>query len=243
MHEPLWRFFLGGTERPPVPERILLRLLRMNCLPRGSMVWRPGLGGWKPANTLPELQVQPPVAPGVAPSDMVLLWPEWFAAAAEDPYANMMLPGAAGPVDAVALTQMMFTVAYLANVQAGALELGINPADPVPFYARPGKQVADWPEHSLENRVMLYAYLEYVPSDAANDIMYEDDPQAYQDVRLLCQNWLSVRSQLAAPYADMARMQPVEPVRSMLGAAWQMQPQNYSELAREIQAGLGFRVR
>lgn len=243
MHEPLWRYFQGSAEHPPVPERILIRLLRSNCLPWGTMVWRPGLNGWKPANTLPELQAQPAVGPGVAPSDLVLLWPEWFASASQDPYANVMLPGAAGPVDAVALTQVMFTVAYLANLWAGAVTVGLNPTDPTPFYAKPGKQVSDWPEHSLENRVMLYAYQDYLPSEAVNDIMYGDDPTAYQDVRVLCQNWLSVRSRLAAPYADMARMQPVEPLRGLLADMWQRQPLNYSELSREIQAGLGFRVR
>ena len=67
MTETLWWYEWNGAQAGPVPEPVLLEMVRSGRLRREARVWRAGMPAWQPAFTVPELSAAVP-SPGAPPS-------------------------------------------------------------------------------------------------------------------------------------------------------------------------------
>lgn len=64
-----WHYMKNGTQNGPASVDEVRSLLSSGALPGDALVWREGLAGWVPANSLPEFSgaAQPATAPAVPP--------------------------------------------------------------------------------------------------------------------------------------------------------------------------------
>ncbi|HYD42274.1 MAG TPA: RDD family protein [Anaeromyxobacter sp.] len=65
MSEASWYYLEAGHQAGPVEEATIIDMIRSGRLPAGANVWRAGMSGWQPWNTIPELaSAAPPGATG-----------------------------------------------------------------------------------------------------------------------------------------------------------------------------------
>lgn len=66
MSEAIWYYLEAGNQAGPVEQEALAGMVRSGRLPPGTQVWRAGMSGWEPWNTIPELASAAP-DPATAP--------------------------------------------------------------------------------------------------------------------------------------------------------------------------------
>ena len=167
--ETQWHYAQGTAQVGPVSEAELKQLLAVGGITPQTMVWSPGMAGWAPAATVPALtavpaqaaaavQTAPAAGTGVlTPSEVVLLHSDQFVG------EGTMLKGGnwttlttGVKVGYMELTQTLLTAALLANEQAGAVRLRMQPKKAM-FGLKSTNvaiveyvQDAEWPEGTLE---------------------------------------------------------------------------------------------
>lgn len=168
--ETQWHYVQGNAQAGPVSEAELKQLLAVGQITPQTMVWSAGMAGWSPAAAVPALagaapaqaaaavQTEPAAGTGaLTPSEVVLLHADQFVG------EGTMLKGGnwtslttGAKVGYLELTQTLLTAALLANEQAGAVRLQMQPKKAM--LGLKSKNVAmveyvqdaQWPEGTLE---------------------------------------------------------------------------------------------
>ncbi|HWI64715.1 MAG TPA: DUF4339 domain-containing protein [Symbiobacteriaceae bacterium] len=167
--EAQWHYVQGNAQAGPISETELKQLLAAGRITPQTMVWTAGMAGWAPAATVPQLatvpaqaaaavQTAPATGAGVlTPSEVVLLHADQFVG------EGTLLKGGnwtslttGAKVGYMELTQTLLTAALLANEQAGAVRLRMQPKKAMLGLKSTNValveyvQDAVWPEGTLE---------------------------------------------------------------------------------------------
>ncbi len=68
MSGQIWYYLEAGSQAGPVDQEAIVAMIRASRLAAGALVWKAGMPGWQPWNTIPELaSLAPPAAQPPAP--------------------------------------------------------------------------------------------------------------------------------------------------------------------------------
>jgi len=124
MTDRLWYYMQNGRQMGPVPQEALRSLVAHGAVAPDTLTWAEGMPQWTP---LSQVELAPAQPPPLSPSEVVLLHGSRFSPMGKGHGPLFTMPTSGVQVSAPILVTAMYTVAALANEQAGLIRLTVQP--------------------------------------------------------------------------------------------------------------------